>query len=120
MKLILRSVLIPLFCLVGSTAFAQHKANEGKINIPKNAICMEKGGFTIGKSSNSFRAKSIHSDQHGFYVYKDNAMLQELVEKGYVYGCTKCTRDFYDYEDVWDHTRMAHRGKGRAYIKRKE
>ena len=120
MKLILRSVLIPLFCLVGSTAFAQHKANEGKIYIPKNAICMEKGKFTIGKSSNGFRAKSIHSDQHGFYVYKNNAMLQELVEKGSVYGCTKCSRDFYYYDDVTDHVMIAHRGKGKVYIKRKE
>ena len=81
---------------------------------------MEKGKIIVGKKNNGLQAKSIHSDQHGFYVYKNDAMLKKLVEKGYIYGCTKCTRDFYDYSDVTDHVYKAHRGKGRVYVKRRE
>jgi hypothetical protein len=120
MGMILRSSLILLFCFMGSNIFAQPRTNEVKIYIPKNAICIEKSQIVIGKNNKGFRAKSIHSDQHGFYIYKNDALLQELVEKGYVYGCTKCTRVFYDYYDAADHATCAHGGRGRIYIKRKE
>ena len=79
---------------------------------------MKAGKIIVGKNSSSFRIKAIHSDQYGFYVYKNDALLQGLIAKGYIYGCTKCSRDFYDYEDVAAHVLRAHGGRGRVYIKR--
>ena len=118
--MVFRSILIPLFCVMGSTAFAQHEANEAKIYIPQNAIKMEAGKIIIGKNGVGLQVKGIHSNKHGFYIYKNDTLLQGLIAKGYVYGCTKCPRVFYDYNEAADHAMRAHSGHGRIYIKRRE
>jgi hypothetical protein len=111
MRLILRSVLIPLFCLIGSTAFAQHEANEAKIYIPQNAIKMEAGKIIIGKNGTGFRVKEIHSNKHGFYIYKKDALIPKARTKGsHLYSCTKCSRVFATYDDAELHTWEEHKG----------
>jgi hypothetical protein len=111
MKMILRSVLIPMFCLISSTAFAQHKANEAKIYIPQNAIKMEAGKIIIGKNGTGFQVKEIHSSKQGFYIYKKDALIPKERTKGnHLYGCTACPRVFDTYDEAEVHTWEKHRG----------
>ena len=112
MKMILRSVLIPMFCLISSTALAQHKANEAKIYIPQNAIKMEAGKIIIGKNGTGFQVKEIHSSKQGFYIYKKDALIPKVRTKGgRLYGCSKCPELVFRDERVAElHTWERHRG----------
>jgi hypothetical protein len=117
MESILKKALA-LCCLMCSTTFA--KGNVDKIYIPQDMINLKAGKIFVGQNTDSLRVKAIHSSQHGFYIYRDDALLQKMVAKGYVYGCTECSTDFYSYEKASVHVIVAHKGRGRLYIKRKE
>jgi hypothetical protein len=119
MRLILRSFLMALVCLMGSTVFAEQRTNKVKIYIPQKAISMKAGKIIVGKGSGSFRIKAIQSDRHGFYIYENDALLQKLIAKGYVYGCSKCSEEFHDYYEATKHVLMRH-SNAKIYIKRKE
>ena len=114
MKLILRRVLITLFCLIGSTTFAQHKANEAKIYIPENAIKIKDGKIIIGKNGIGFQVKEIYSNKHGLYIYKRDALLPKTRTKGeHLYGCSnrKCRHlAFTDEREAELHVWAEHRG----------
>ena len=112
MRAVFRSILIPLFCFMGSTAFAQHGANEAKIYIPQNAIKMEAGKIIIGKNGAGFQVKEIHSNKRGFYIYKKDALISKTITKGgRLYGCSMCPRlVFTDKREAELHTWGRHNG----------
>ena len=55
--------------------------------------------------------KSIHCNQRGFYIYREDMLLSKIRTRGScLYGCTKCRRVFDTYDEGDLHTWDAHRG----------
>ncbi len=103
MNTFVRGIVFFLFCLTGSTVFAEC---EKRIYVPQDAIKIESNTIILGRKG-SFKVKSIHYNRKGLYIYKkDLEVIRKKSADYHSYRCSKCGQTFDYYDDcdlhIWD------------------